>query len=108
MDEARPTAGVLVSALIRKIEAEGGNAMVLAKGDATAGAIILLLADRGIPTALLERTLGVGGYGWSDSGPADPARRDAYLADRRRTDPDLWIVELDHADARDLALRMLG
>lgn len=81
--------------------------MVLARGDATAGAILLLLADRGVAGALLERVPGIGGYRWGDSGPADPEKRDAYLADRRRTDPDLWIVELDHRNARDLALGML-
>jgi len=37
----------------------------------------------------------------------DAAARDAYLADRRRSDPDLWIVELDHRDARTLALELL-
>nr|WP_208408589.1 DUF1491 family protein [Sphingomonas vulcanisoli] len=99
---------MLVTALIRRIEEEGGSGMVLAKGDATAGAIILLLADRGVPTALIERTLGIDGYGWNDGGPADPAERDAYLKRRRKNDPDLWIVELDHADARRIALEMLS
>ncbi|WP_174274900.1 DUF1491 family protein [Sphingomonas bacterium] len=108
MTEARAASGLLVSALIRRIEAEGGHAMVLARGDATAGAMLLLLADRGEPTALLERTLGQGGYGWNDGGPADPAERPAYLDRRRNNDPDLWIVELDHPKARSIALDLLG
>ena len=106
--EPRVAAGLLVSALIRRIEAEGGHAMVLARGDATAGAILLMLADRGVPAALLERIPGADGYGWRDSGPAEASDRDDYLARRRRSDPDLWIVELDHPAARELALAMLA
>lgn len=106
--EPRLAAGLLVSALIRRIEGEGGQAMVLAKGDATAGAILLVLADRGVVAALVERTLGVDGYTWRDSGPAEASDREDYLTRRRRSDPDLWVVELDHPRAREIALELLG
>jgi hypothetical protein len=106
--EARPAAGLVVSALIRRIEVEGGHGMVLAKGDATAGAILLSIIDRGESKALLERSFGIDGYLWSETGPAEAGERDAYLARRRRTDPDMWIVELDHPDAWQLALALLA
>ena len=96
--EARPAAGLIVSALIRRIESAGGTAMVLAKGDATAGALLVLLAERGVVSALIERMPGVEGYSWVEVGPAEG--RDDYLARRRRNDPDLWVVELDCAGAR--------
>lgn len=102
--EARPASGLLVSALIRHVEAAGGHGMVLARGDATAGAILVLLIDRGRPMGLLERMPTIHGYRWTDNGSAD---REAYLPDRRRSDPDLWIVELDHPEARALALGLL-
>jgi hypothetical protein len=105
--EARAAAGLLVSALVRRIEAEGGSAMILARGDATAGAILLALAHRGVDGALLERSFGADGYEWRETGPSDPAERSPYLAQRSRIDPDLWIVELDHADARRIALDLL-
>jgi hypothetical protein len=105
--EARAAAGLLVSALVRRIEEEGGSAMVLAKGDATAGAILMALADRGVDGPLLERSFGMDGYAWRETGPADPADRTDYLKSRRRTDPDLWIVEIDHPDARRIALDLL-
>lgn len=108
MTEARPAAGLLVSALIRTIAAEGGHGVVLAKGDATAGAILLLIADRGVPQVLLERSVGGGGYSWAESGPADADERDLYLAKRRRNDPDIWIVELDHPRARDIASALVN
>ncbi|PTQ13429.1 hypothetical protein CLG96_04880 [Sphingomonas oleivorans] len=107
----RATAGLLVSALIRRIEAEGGNAMVLAKGDATAGAILIVLAARGVVTAMLERVLGPDGYAWTATGPSDPSDPMAvaeHIAKRRRFDPDLWVVELDAPDAERIAREVLA
>jgi len=106
--DARPAAGLLVSALIRRVDAGGGNATVLAKGDATAGAILIQLADRGVVTGLLERTLGPQGYAWQPTGPNDPAERDDYIARRRRGDPDLWVVELDSPDAARIVQDIAG
>ena len=106
---ARLTAGVLVSALIRRTEAAGGSAMVLARGDASAGTLLIQLADRGEPGPLLERMLDrVGEYAWQATGPADPADRADYLARRRRSDPDLWVVELDVADGAALVAEVAG
>ena len=97
---SRLAAGLLVSALIRRVEAAGGNAMVLAKGDATAGALLIQLAERGVPGPLLERTLDSrGSYAWTVAGPDDAGARADYIARRRRSDPDLWVIELDAADA---------
>ncbi|TVV73888.1 DUF1491 family protein [Sphingomonas solaris] len=109
----RLAAGLLVSALVRAVEAAGGGAMVLAKGDATAGAILLVTATRGRTTGLYERTLGPDdAYGWTRAGPAlpddDPAVLADYLARRRRADPDQWIVELDHADPLAIAQGMIA
>lgn len=98
--EARLAAGMLVSALIRRVEAVGGSGMVLAKGDAQAGALLIQLADRGVAGQLLERTLDAkGAYRWQSTGPADEAARADYVARRRRSDPDLWVIELDSPSA---------
>ena len=95
----RLAAGMLVSALIRRVEQAGGSAMVLAKGDAIAGALLIQLAERGIPGLLLERRLDRDGrYRWSPTGPDDAEQRGDYIARRRRSDPDLWVIELDVAD----------
>jgi hypothetical protein len=97
--EARPASGLLVSSLLRRVAAEGGSGAVLSRGDATAGAILLVLADRGVTRRLVERGLAPNGaYGWLPAGPTafdDPAILADYLARRRRNDPDLWVVELD-------------
>lgn len=99
---ARAASGLMVSALIRQVEARGGNAAVLAKGDATAGALLLLLAERGKVMACRERGLRPdGASGWITSGPADATDLEslaAYVERRRRFDGDLWVVELDGID----------
>ena len=91
----RLATSVLVGALIRKAEGEGGFAAVLAKGDPTSGAILLLLTERGGPPVLLERLLRPDGeYHWAR--PIDsPDEVPDFVARRRRFDRDLWVLELD-------------
>lgn len=92
----RLRSGMIVNALVRRVNAAGGIAMVLARGDDGAGAILIVTAD-----AAWER-------GWNaqgqpalvDTGPqGDPAALDQYVARRRDRDRDLWVVELNVADA---------
>lgn len=91
----RIASSVLVSALIRKAEGDGGFAAVLAKGDPTAGALILILTARGADPHVLERLMqGEGKYAWVP--PIDDAAQvPDFIARRRRFDPDLWVLELD-------------
>jgi len=102
MSARRLPAKLEVSGLVRQIEAEGGFATILNKGDAEGGALLLIVNSRGRYVAGLERILGLsGGYEWRHTGPADSAgsaELPAFLAKRARFDPDLWIVELDIAD----------
>ncbi len=99
---ARAASGLMVSALMRQVEARGGNGAVLARGEATAGALLLILAERGKVVACRERGLRPDGVsGWIASGPADasdPESLGAYVERRRRFDGDLWVVELDGID----------
>ena len=109
MSSARLSSQVLVSSLLRRAEAAGGFGAVLAKGDATAGAILVILTERGTRAALLERLLQPdGSYAWQESGQAgtDEDAFRALLERRRRNDPDLWLVELDVAAAERFAAEM--
>jgi hypothetical protein len=98
---ARLTTALLANAIIRHTSASGGNAMVLAKGDDTAGSIILVACEKGRLTGLFERVLDpAGAYQWATVGPQDvdeEAESQQYLARRRKNDPDLWLIELDIA-----------
>ncbi len=72
--------------------------MVLHKGDAERGALLLVISERGAHRALLERRLmGASGYGWARVGPSEgeSAQAAQYVARARQSDPDCWVVELD-------------
>jgi hypothetical protein len=103
---------MLVSAMIRRVQSAGGFATVLQRGDDQAGAIWVECADRGQTQLLLERTTGLEGQDqWriADSHPdAEPDRYREKMDRRRRSDPDLWIIELDIADAARFAAETIG
>ena len=91
----------MVTALLRRVAAEGGFGAVLYRGDATAGSIAIVTRDRG-ETRLLERVMapvgmGSGGYQWREAAAGDAI--EAWIERARRYDPDLWIIELDIPDA---------
>ena len=91
----RLASSVLVSALIRQAETEGGFAAVLAKGDADAGSILVVLTERGANALVHERLLQPdGNYAWGEA-PAGSEPISDLVARRRQFDPDLWVVELD-------------
>ncbi len=102
---SRLESGLLVNALIRRVNAAGSMATVLAKGDAGAGAILIIATHRGADPRAWER-------GWDADGRAalvatgpqdDPAALDQYVARRRERDRDLWVIELDSPDAERFA-----
>ena len=104
-----PSFLVIVNGLLKIAEREGGFGTVLAKGDATAGSILIVLAERGQRKRLLERLLLPDGrYGWRDSPGAGQNEEDMvkFLDRRRRFDPDLWVLELDTASAERFAAEM--
>lgn len=91
-----------VSGLIRIVEAQGGFASVIAKGEKDAGTILILTMQRGENAILFERMPQLDG-----SRPYIAAKREnaenkqeffEYIEKRRRQDPDIWILEADIAD----------
>ncbi|WP_432653729.1 DUF1491 family protein [Sphingosinicella terrae] len=107
MTQARLVSSMLVGALLRRAQAEGGFGTVLAKGDPTAGAIGVVLLERGEKPSFFERLLQPDGtYSWQRSTGTDEAEVAAAIERRRRFDPDLWIVELDIASAERFAAEM--
>lgn len=103
---ARLTSQVRVQALLRRVHGAGGSAMIRARGDATAGAVLVLAAERGAGWRCLETGLDARGEAAVIlTGPtdADEPALEAYWQRRRRNDPDLWVVEVDIADAERFA-----
>lgn len=86
---------------MRRASRDGGFATVLAKGDGTAGAILVIAQDRGENARAYER--GIGATGDTELLPVGPVGDSQVITDywmrRRKGDPDLWVVEVDIAQA---------
>ncbi len=99
---ARLPAALEVQALIRQVQSAGGFAMVLARGEADAGTLLVVLMENGANSRLYERMPGLGDTRtWHCTKSQDaekPHEFSEYLDRRRKQDSDLWIVELDIAN----------
>jgi hypothetical protein len=108
--EPRLASSVLVSALLKLAARDGGFGAVLAKGDAQAGSVTVILTERGERRMVVERIVQPdGSYAWQESGNHAASNDEEFrkfLDRRRRFDPDLWIIELDTASAQRFADEM--
>ena len=91
-----------VTGLMRAVESAGGFAMVIRKGQREAGAILVVLVEKGANARVFERIARMdGSRGWTlmkVQDPENPQEMNEYLTRRGDRDPDLWIVELDIAN----------
>jgi hypothetical protein len=101
--DARLPAHLEVSGLIRAVNAAGGFGTVIAKGEREAGTLLVVCSDNGANAAAFERMPQPDGTrAWTLARRQDPENPQEfwdYCDRRRRQDDDLWIVELDIADA---------
>jgi hypothetical protein len=99
----RLPSAVEAAGLVRRIEADGGFAAILKRGDPDRGALLLVISSRGRHVGCLERRSSLNGeFEWHSVGPPESSGSDAirdFLASRTRFDPDLWAIELDIAEA---------
>lgn len=107
----RLTSAMLVGALVRQAQAQGGSAMILHKGEAMSGTILVQLLDRGTNMGFFERVATLNGtYELAPCGPRDlnqDIEMSDYIARRISVDPDMWVVELDTAAGQQLAAQLL-
>ncbi|MEO8141248.1 MAG: DUF1491 family protein [Sphingomicrobium sp.] len=91
------------TALMRQVESQGGFATIARRGDPDSGALVLLVAERGVAKALVERRMGPDfGYQWTITARPDAAAPEKFRESTNkitRFDPDCWLIELDVADA---------
>jgi hypothetical protein len=108
MAEPRLASYIRVSALNRLATSNGDSLMVLRRGDAIAGALLLIILPRGQNPVLYEYVTGFDGIGgWrsalTEANP-DEAAINHYCEKRSNNDSDLWLIELSIADDERLAL----
>lgn len=100
--DSRLPAHIEVNGLIRAVEAAGGFATVLAKGERDAGTLLVVCCARGRPAVAYERMpQSDGRRAWTLSNsqnPDNPGEFWEYCDRRKAQDRDLWIVELDVPD----------
>lgn len=108
----RLTSQIIVQALIRKTQAEGGFAAVLHKGDPISGAIILQLRQSNNEIMTFERiSHHSGGYQLmpiATEYSSDNEKMAQYIDKRRRFDRDLWVLELDVVNAEQLVAAIVN
>ena len=97
----RLPAHVEATAIMRRVQAEGGFAAVLKKGDPDRGALTLIIRDRGEFKGLLEREMAADfNYRWALSRAGERLESEELnqiIAAKQRFDADFWLIELDIA-----------
>lgn len=94
---------IWVSALIRRAEIGGAFGVVVRKGDARAGAVLVKVLNRTDGTARLyaEATRMDGERVWMQPQLTDQEQDlDRYIERAARVDPDIWVVEIEDREGR--------
>jgi len=100
----RLASGVWVSAYLVRLRLADIPAYVTAKGDATAGAVVVKVALLDGTARAYERRSDLlsGARAWMLFVEGAEVEVDAQLARARGRDPDLWLIELEDRQGRTL------
>lgn len=101
---ARLTAEFWVRAYLNRLRLAAIPAYVAARGDPTAGAVMVKLSTLDGCARAFQRSfdLASGERAWVVLAEGAEEAVDTALARQRRTDPDLWIIEVEDRAARHL------
>ena len=103
MTPPRLTARFWVDAYLTRLRLADIPAFVTARGDATAGAVVVKLNTLdGAARAFARSWDATGTRVWTVIAEGPDAEVEAALARQRRFDPDLWIVEIEDRLGRTL------
>ncbi|MGC9271139.1 DUF1491 family protein [Acidiphilium sp.] len=101
MSEPRIKAGIWVQMALRLGGAAGRPGVVIRRGDADAGEVVVLLRGRMGIVALTQTRDAEGRPAWlraTGPEPVDEVRADEYTARQVNFDPDLWVIEFEAPD----------
>ena len=101
---SRLAARIGVAAYLRRLELALIPAYVLRRGDETAGAVIVKTARLDGTALARQRSFDprTGARVWVVLAEGPEAEIDAQLARQAQRDPDLWLIEVESRDGRDL------
>ena len=100
----RLTADFWVRAYLARLEQAGIPAFVTAKGDATAGAVLVKVASLDGLAKAYQRSFDLTSDArvWLILTEGNERNVDAAIARQRRFDPDLWVIEVEDRQGRSL------
>ncbi|MGC9370915.1 MAG: DUF1491 family protein [Paracoccaceae bacterium] len=101
---ARLTSHIWVSAYLARLRLADIPAFVVAKGDATAGAVLVKLNTLDGAAKAFQRSfdLMTGERVWMVLAEGPEAEVDEAIARQRGFDPDLWVIEVEDQQGRHL------
>ncbi|PHP28419.1 DUF1491 family protein [Limimaricola cinnabarinus] len=104
MAEPRLATGIWVSAYLARLRLSDIPVFVTAKGDETAGAVLVKSNTLDGRARLHQRSLDLmtGARTWIVLAEGDEAEVDASIEKQRRFDPDLWVIEVEDRMGRTL------
>jgi hypothetical protein len=89
------------SALLRRASVEGAYAALSRKGDGDAGAVLVKVCTLDGNATVYRPIRNMDGERvWLPKGPDAETEIDAVIAKRAKTDPDLWVVEIEDKQGR--------
>ena len=100
----RLTADFWVRAYLARLQQAGIPAFVTAKGDATAGAVLVKAATLDGQARAYQRSFDLASDRrvWVILKEGDEPAVDAAIARQRSFDPDLWVIEVEDRQGRSL------
>jgi hypothetical protein len=104
MPEPRLASGIWVAAYLRRLQLEMIPVYVLARGDETAGAILVKLSTLDGKAQVFQRQydLMTGSLDWQVMSEGSETVVDAVIARERARDSDVWVIELESRTGRHL------
>ena len=104
MAAERLAAGFWVGAYLRRLAGEDIMAFVVAHGDETAGAVLVKQNTLDGQARVFQRSFDPmsGARVWMMLAEGEEPEMDAAIARQRRSDPDLWVIEVEDREGRHL------
>ena len=100
----RLTADFWVAAYLARLRLADIPAFIVARGDGTAGAVLVKQSPLDGTATLLQRSFDPmsGARTWMTLSQGPEAEIDASIARQRSFDPDLWVIEVEDRNGRHL------